>query len=249
VALTLAWSIACASFMSSKRSLVIWTLMVASAVFLLVRTARASSITYDVVFSDYLGGSTLQWLAKKGFEPKRDATNKSRVVFSTTGSALVLETKKQAAGLLLNEVNIHTYSKIRIRWGVDAFPPGASYAKGVRSESIMVYVFFGSEKIHSGSFLVPDSPYFIGLFLCDSGPVGESFKGRYFQAGGRYVCTDRASQGEEIITEFPIAEAFRPLFGQSHAPAISGLGVGIDTENAKGNGVAKSFISEIELLE
>ena len=51
------------------------------------------------------------------------------------------------------------------------------------------------------------------------------------------------------FTDFPIAASFRQLFGQTHTPAISGLGIGIDTENAKGSGAAKSFISEIELLE
>src|SRR6516165_9370857 len=57
----------------------------------------------------------------------------------------------------------------------------------------------------SGHFLVPDSPYFIGLFLCDSDPIGEGFRGRYFQAGGRYICIDRATKGKEITTDFPIA--------------------------------------------
>jgi hypothetical protein len=226
-----------------------WTLLAAGVILLIVGVARASNITYVVEFSDYLGGSTLQWLAKKGFEPKRDAANKARVVISHSGNGLVLETKTHAAGLLLSAVDIRTYSEIRIKWGVEAFPHGASYAKGIRSESIMVYVFFGTDKIGSGSYLVPDSPYFIGLFLCDSDPVGEAFKGRYFQAGGRYVCIGRARQGEEVTTGFPIAASFRQLFGQSKAPAISGLGIGIDTESAKGSGVAKSFISEIELLK
>jgi hypothetical protein len=232
--------------MFRKRTLAIWTAIAAGAA--LLATARASSITYDVQFSDYVSGPTLQWLAKKGFEPQRDAANSKKVVFSHTGSALVLETSKQAAGLVLSQVNVHTYSNIRIKWGVNAFPPGASYANGVRSESIMVYVFFGTKKISSGHFLVPDSPYFIGLYLCDSDPVGQGFQGRYFKAGGRYVCVDRAPKGQEITTDYPIAETFKQFFGQSHAPPISGLGVGIDTENAKGNGVAKSFISEIELL-
>jgi hypothetical protein len=224
-------------------------LAVAGVISLILGVARASNIVYDVQFSDYPGGSTVQWLAKKGFEPQRDAVNKNKVTISHSGSALVLETKTRAAALLLSEVNVRTYSKIRIRWGVDAFPHGASYVKGVRSESIMVYVFFGTEKIGSGSIFIPASPYFIGLFLCDSDPVGEAFKGRYFQAGGRYVCIDRARKGEELITEFPIAASFRQFFGQAQAPAISGLGIGIDTESIKGSGAAKSFISEIELIE
>ena len=149
-----------------KRILVVWTVAVMSAASL-AATAHAAAITYDVEFTDYAGGPELQWLDKKGYEPERDADNSKKVVVSHTKSGLVLETRKQAAGLLLSKVQIHTYSTIRITWGVNAFPPGASYAKGVRSEAIMVYVFFGTEKIESGHFLVPDSPYFIGLYLCD----------------------------------------------------------------------------------
>jgi len=212
------------------------------------RAQSDSSITYDVLFSDYAGGAPLKWLANKGFQPQRDADNPRKVTFTPTGEFLRLETKRQAAGLLVSATDIPVYSKIRIKWGVDAFPPGASYAKGVRSEAIMVYVFFGTEKLPSGHFLVPDSPYFIGLFLSDSDPIGEGFKGRLFHAGGRYVCADRAQSGQSIITEYPIAVDFKQLFGQANLPAISGLGIDIDTENAKGNGVAKSFISEIEIL-
>ena len=235
-------------FTSDARSIVIWMLIVVSTA-LPIGTARASNTTYHVSFSDFVSGPILQWLAEKGFEPKRDATNRNRVVLSHTGNALVLETRRRASGLLLSEADVPTYSKIRIKWGVNVFPPGASYAAGVRSEAIMVFVFFGSEKISSGHVLVPNSPYFIGLYLCDSDPIGVGFKGRYFRAGGRYVCVDHASIGKEVVTDFPIAETFKQFFGQSHAPAISGLGVGIDTENARGNGVAKSFISDIELLQ
>jgi len=213
------------------------------------RAESASSITYDVVFTDYSGGPALKWLANKGFEPQRDATNQNRIILSPTAQHLELEAKRQATGLLLSPANVSEYSTIRIKWGVDAFPSGASYAKGVRSEAIMVYVFFGKEKLPSGHFLVPDSPYFIGLFLSDSDPVGEGFKGRLFHAGGRYVCADRAQKGQPITTDFPIAGTFKQQFGQSSALPISAIGVSIDTENAKGNGVAKSFISEIELLK
>ena len=235
--------------MSGKHSLVIWTLLVAGVVSLIVGAARASNITYHIEFSDYLGGSTLQWLAKKGFEPQRDTTNKNRVVISHSGSALVLETKTQAAGLLMSQVDVRTYSKIRIRWGVDAFPPGASYAKGVRSESIMVYVFFGKERLSSGSLLVPDSPYFIGLFLCESESTDRPFTGRYFHAGGRFVCVDRPPTGQLVTTEYPIAEAFTRFFGKSPVPDISGFGIAIDTNNAKGDGVAKAFIRKIEFVK
>jgi hypothetical protein len=106
-----------------------------------------------VSFADYSEGSILQWLAKKGFAPKRDAADPKRVVLSFANKSLVLETKRRAAGLLLNETDVQSYSRIRIAWGVDTFPAGASYAGGVRSEAIMVLIFFGSKKLPSGSLL------------------------------------------------------------------------------------------------
>jgi hypothetical protein len=208
----------------------------------------SADITYKVSFGDYSGGPTLQWLAKKGFAPKRDAANQRSVVFSAVDKSLVLETRKPAAGLLLNEKDVVSYSRIRIEWGVDKFPAGASYAKGVRSEAIMVLVFFGTKKLPSGSFLIPDSPYFIGLFLCDSDPIDQAFTGRYFQAGGRYICVSHAASGKLISSDYAIADRFKRLFGKSEAPAVSGFGISIDTESANGSGTAKSFIKEIDFI-
>jgi hypothetical protein len=182
----------------------------------------ASDIAYAMSFSDYSGGPALAWLAKKGFAPKRDAANESKVVFSSADQSLVLQTRKQAAGLLLNEANVLNYSKIRIDWGVDAFPPGASYGKGIRSEAVMIFVFFGDKKLSRGPLLIP---------------------------GGRYVCIDRATVGQSMVSDYPIAAAFTRLFGKSEAPDISGLGISIDTESARGNGVAKSFIRKIEFIK
>ena len=211
-----------------------------------VQALGAPNLSYDMSFSDFSGGSPLDWLAGKGYEVKRE---EGRVVFGFAGNNLVLETNEKAAGLVVSEVHIPRYSNIRIKWGVNVFPVGASYVNGIRSEAIMVYVFFGNQKLPSGSSFIPDAPYFIGLSLCESDPVDEGFKGRFFKAGGRYVCIGRAHEGQAINTEYPIADAFRRLFGQSKAPPITGLGIAIDTESAKGNGVAKSFISQIQLLE
>ena len=159
-----------------------------------------------------------------------------------------LETKTHAFGLLLNEMDVRDYSKIRIEWGIDAFPPGASYEEGIRSEAVMVYVFFGKERHSSGSLLIPDSPYFIGLFLCESGSTNEPFKGRYYHAGGRFICVDRPPLGASVTTDFPIAEAFTRVVGKDQAPDISGFGISIDTVNAKGTGIARSFVRKIEFL-
>ena len=54
--------------------------------------------------------------------------------------------------------------------------------------------------------------------------------------------------GATVVTDFPIADTFRRVFG-IEAPDISGIGLAIDTANATGSGVAKSFIKKIEFAE
>jgi len=215
-----------------------------------VRFAEAAEHpAYSVDFTGFPGRNVLKWLGTKGFVPKQDAANGRKVVYDVEDGDLKLEAKSQALGLLLDETDVLNYSKIRIEWGVDAFPPGASYEKGVRSESVMIYVFFGKERISSGSFLIPDSPYFLGLFLCESGKTNEAFTGRFFQAGGRYICLDRPPLGQLVTTEYPIADAFTRIFGKSQAPDISGFGISIDTSSAKGKGTARAFVRKIEFLQ
>ncbi len=201
-----------------------------------------------VDFVGFSGGQVLKWLQQKGFEPKQDA-NSNKVVYSIADDDLYLEAKQKALALLLSEANLIGFSRIRIEWGVEQFPQGSSYENGVRSDPVMIYVFFGDEKLASGSMFVPDSPYFIGLFLCQTDPVGHAYKGRYFKAGGRYVCVDRAAPGQSVTTEFAIDDAFKMFFGLSETPYISGIGIGIDTDSAKGNGTASSYVRSIEFLD
>ena len=101
-----------------------------------VDSARSTdSLKGGVDFSGFSGGSVLNWLGSKGFEPKQDASNARRIGYSASPNALALETKTRAFGLLLNEMDVRDYSRVRIEWGVDAFPPGASYEKGIRAEA------------------------------------------------------------------------------------------------------------------
>jgi len=212
-------------------------------------SARAAdSVIHSYDFSGFPGGAVLTWLRGKGFEPKQDATNARKVVYSIATDNLVLEARTHAFAILLNEADVRDYSKIRIQWGVDAFPPGASYEKGVRSEAVMVYVFFGKERHASGSLFIPDSPYFLGLYLCESEATGEAFRGRYHHASGRFICLDRPRPGATVTSEFALAESFTRIYSRE-APDISGIGIAIDTASARGNGAAKSFIKKIEFLD
>ena len=227
-------------------------LLVALALLLIFLSRHSHSDDSDVVFAlefaDYKGGSVLDWLKGKGFTPQQDMTDRRKIVLSSSDGALVLEAKSSTLGLLVNETDISGYSRIRIEWGVEKFPPGASYEQGVRSDAVMVYVFFGSKKISSGSILVPDSPYFLGLFLCESDRVDYPYIGRYFKLGGRYVCLNRTTANMTVTSEFAIADGFLRFFERDEALPISGIAIGIDTKSAKGGATAKGFIKKIEFL-
>ena len=210
--------------------------------------AADARVAYAIDFTGYPGGSVLEWLGGKKFVAKQDADNASKIVLSIQDGALVLEAKKQALGLLLNETDVPGPGRIRIQWGVDAFPQGVSYDKGIRSEPIIVYTFFGKRKISSGSLLVPDSPYFIGLFLCETGRTDHPYTGRYFKAGGRYVCVTVAKVGERVVSEFDLGNAAKHYFKLGGVPPISGFAIGIDTDKASGSGTARSYIRKIEYL-
>jgi hypothetical protein len=215
----------------------------------LADAAESPDLVYSVDFVGFPGGSVLDWLGTKGFVAKQDAGNTGRITLAVVDDALVLEARRRALGLLINETDVAGATRIRIEWGVNAFPPGADYDSGRRSEAIMIHVFFGKTKVSSGSLLVPDSPYFIGLFLCRTGRIHHPYTGRYFKAGGRYVCLQHPNVDEPLVSEFDLAQAFKTYFRLTDVPTISGFTIAIDTDSATGAATAKSFVRRIEFLK
>ena len=82
----------------------------------------------------------------------------------------------------------------------------------MNNEALMLYIFFGTKKLSSGNVLVPNSPYSIGLFLCQNDQVNVPYKGRYFHAGGRFVCLGKPRPGEMIVSEFDLESSVQELF-------------------------------------
>ena len=143
------------------------------------------------------------------------------------------------------------FSHVEIDWGVIRHPQGASYEQGVRSEALMVIIFMGDERQPSGSMFIPDSPYFIGLYLCSGGDrKNHPYHGSYFRKSGRYVCTDRPSPGRTITSRFNLLEAYRAYFDRERDddPGISGLALAVDTKKAGGGGMSSAFVREIRLF-
>ena len=218
---------------------------------LLVQPAHADGKLIHVLdFSDYQEGPVEDWLQAKGFVFEQDAKRRNRIDFDVDeDSGLVIETKRRAYGLIANEgVNVPDFSRIEIDWGVVKHPDGASYEQQVRNEAIMVMIFMGDERLPSGSMFIPDSPHFVGLFLCSGDDrVNHPYVGSYFKKGGRYVCTDRPELGETVTTRFDLLSAYRDYFDKEgdDDPGISGLALALDTKKASGGGKSSAFIKAI----
>ena len=222
-------------------------------VLLLALSANAETAqpVHVVRFSDYQTGSEEDWLAGKGFQFEQDAKRRDYVDVEVDDGRLVIEARRPAFGIMSNEtVNVPTFSRVEIDWGLNAFPEGASYEQGIRNEAIMVMFFLGDERQPSGALFIPDCPYFVALFLCHGDDrVNHPYVGSYFKKSGRYVCGDSPASGQMVTTSFDLLAAYRAYFDKEgdDDPAISGIALALDTQKAAGGGRSSAFIREIRI--
>ena len=207
-------------------------------------------VNFMIDFSDYEVGSVEKWLEVKGFRFERDARDRKKLDLEVSERGLILDIRNPMFGIIVNEdVDLEEFTSIRLEWGVLDYPEGASYEKGIRNEALMVIVFFGYDKISSGHFLIPNTPYFIGFFLGREEKAGKSYTGSYFKKSGRYVCLGNPAEGETVISEYNLVDAFKRKYEKDEVPLISGVALAMDTAKAKNQGKARAFIKSIEFLE
>ena len=196
-------------------------------------------------FRTVAGNDARQWLASKNFIFERSANNKNKTSFLLTERGLEIKALKSAQSIIaLKKGYLQNYRDVEIVWGVDKFPKGASYAKGKRNEAILLYAFFGKEMIDSGGLVVPDSPYFIALHLCENDQINKPEKGRFYHKGGRFVCVAHPKPGEAITTRFNLKKAFKDYYG-FEAPPLYGIAFEFDTKGAPDGGKTSAFIQSI----
>lgn len=212
--------------------------------------SNASEVIRQYEFGGALSAPAREALASRNFVLKQDAEDEHKINLYHTEDALHIQVTKPAFGIFLHEEDIPEAKHVRLHWGVSTYPEGASYEHGIDNEAIMVYVFFGHEKQSSGSMFVPDSPYFIGFFLCPKGPdeVEQPYAGHYYKKTGRYICVDHPGEGVTAVSEIALADEFKKSFGLDSIPPVSGISIEVDTTASKNDGKAASFLQRIEFL-
>ena len=213
-------------------------------------TDTSEKNNYLIDFSDYEEGSIDEWLRKKGFKFEKAAKNRRQFDLDVDEGGLILGAKKQMRGFILSDsLEPRRYSGVRIEWGVIKYPKGASYEEQVNNEAILVLIFFGHDKISSGHLVIPDSPYFIGLFLGRHDMIYKPYKGKYYHKSGRFVCLGNPQPGETIVSEFDLTYAFKRYFNKDRVPKISGVALEMDTTSSGHGGRAAAFVNKIEFFE
>jgi hypothetical protein len=226
----------------SARSLLIASFL---AFFALAAAAMAANPEPQLDFRTGKGRDVREWLGGMGFMFERAAQDPASARFSVTDQGLVMDALKPAQAIIaLKKGHLENYRFVDLEWGVNKFPPGASYAQGRRNEAIMFYAFFGSETVDSGSIVVPDSPYFIALHLCENDTINKPEKGRFFHKGGRFICVAHPQPGEIVKTRFDLKKSFRDIYG-FEAPPLYGIAFEFDTNGAPG-GTASGFVRKID---
>jgi hypothetical protein len=152
---------------------------------LVVALLGSAAVAADVQFVFGPQQDARAWLSSQGFQFKLDAGNASKVRFGLGERGLTIETLAAAEPILARDgINVAQPAHLTVRWGVDRYPTGANWDRGVNNEAIMVMVQFGHEQLPGGFFL-PPRPYFIGFFLCDAGRRGIAISGRSYARQGR----------------------------------------------------------------
>ncbi|MEZ5863955.1 MAG: hypothetical protein R3D25_07730 [Geminicoccaceae bacterium] len=212
--------------------------------------AQGEAPLLSLDFADYrpADGSVRDWLTGLGFDFAKAADDDRKIAVSVEDGVLQVDTKKQAFGVIYHEGDVPGATRLRVTWGVDVFPRDVGYEKAVNNEALMIYVFFGREKMPSGSIFIPDVSYFIGFYLCDSDRIDHPYTGRYHHESGRFVCLAHPKPGETVVSEVDLAAAFEAYFGKAAMPTISGISLEVDTSNAGDGGKAKAFLEKVELL-
>jgi len=202
---------------------------------------------YAFEFAATADESPYEWLAASEFSLERHADDPDRIELYHANDALHVRVKKPAFGMVVHELDIPGARHLELEWGVSDYPDGASYEHGVDNEAIMVYVFFGHERLPSGEMFVPDSPYFIGFYLCPPGvdDVDEPYAGHHYEKTGRYICMAHPAQGEMVKTRIDLEDEFQHSFERDFVPVISGISIEVDTTDSKNDGHAAAFIRRL----
>lgn len=205
----------------------------------------SSEMLWNIDFTTF-PDDVRQELLNRNFQFKKAMTDKDKIQLSFDNHRLNISTNKPAFGLLVREdLHLEQADSVEIVWGITSYPEKADWSNGKNQEALMIYFFFG-EPVGADRFYLPDSPYFIGLFLGQHEDPLTPYKGKSYSKTGRYICLGNPPPGQAITSRFNLADAYRDMFSIENVPPITGVAIEVDTGSLE-DGKASSFIQRISL--
>ena len=203
------------------------------------------TIVYQFDFSKQTDGTADKWFIKEKFEENRDGED---IIKTFKQGKLYLEAKEELIGFWSKKLSIKNANKIRITWGADKFPKISNWEQDIRRSGLSIAISFGDKEHPSGSWVVPNVPYFISLFIDNSALENKPYIGGYWQNSARYVCIAcNVNTGERIISEFNLTQKFKEYFQQDTVPYISSITFDVDTRDT--DGISSVFVEKIEFIQ
>jgi len=190
--------------------------------------------------------NAVQILKEKGFEFELE---KEKFHFSIKDEKLYIDTRKQATvlfGKLLPKSKwLQNPSYTIIKWGVESFPKGSNWEKGINRLPLGFIMIFGDKKLPSGiGFLAPKVPTFLCPFIGEKEKIGKRYLGKLYKKGGRYYCVANKKNASYITTKFDIKKNYQEEF-KINPPPLSAYAFQINTKDTTGRTI--SFIESLTI--
>lgn len=187
-----------------------------------------------------------QALEQLGFSLEKQMSDKDKITLAAVEDRLEIHAASPAFGIMLNkDINLENSDTIELEWGINRYPEGADWDREMNREAVMVYLFFG-EPMDADKFYLPDSPRFLGLFLCKDDLQMVPYLGTNYRETGKYICLGEPEPGETVHTRFNFHQAFREFFKTDEVPPVTGIGIEVDTSDLP-DGRSSAFIKYIGL--
>jgi len=212
--------------------------------FLSLQGSLFAESLFKVDFSNAPDGDAKRWLNLSNFALQEDA-RKMKELRIQDGKLLMGIMPGQLGGMALRR-DVPGATHVKVVWGVNQYPQGANWDKGVKREAVMMAVAFGKQLQDSDAWLLPKIPYFIGVFLGEKEDPKVWRKGKYYTKGGAYICRPCGSKpGTLVTTELELPHNFKARFGKK-MPDVIGFGFEFDTRDT--TGVSEVVIQSVEFF-
>ena len=206
-------------------------------------TINSAEQIWEIDFTA-LPDNVRQKLTGQGFSFEKGMSKSEKIHILVDDKILKISTTRPAFGFMIKKnLLIKQANWLEIEWGIERYPKAVNWDNSKNREAVMVYLFFG-DTVPAEHFYLPDTPFFIGMFLGKHEVAEKPYIGGNYAATGRYVCLDNPTPGQMITSRFNFSQAFKTWFDQATILPVTAIAIEVDTGGLP-DGISSAFIKRI----